>query len=122
MRGLLLLFLIVGVGCGGGTSGSQRVRKHRSRVRKQAALKKKEELLDKARDLIAEGEMLYAKMCDADGFRKSSFHRKATSRVDEALRILHQLCVEFPEDDEVQRVTQRAQRLKEAIIKDSPIR
>ena len=121
MRWLLLgLAVLVFVGCGVEGSGRRPKRKVRRSSRK-AALKRRAELLEKARNLLNEGELYYAKMCDSDGYKKSAFYRKANSRATEALRILHQLCAEFPDDEEIQNVTRRAQRLKEAIFKDSPM-
>ena len=109
-------------GCGGDTGGGRRSRRRRNASLPRKVHLSRHEVLEKARDLIDKGWFFCMKMRDAEGAEKSVHWRKAKECADKALSMLRKLNSQFPDDDEVQTVMQKGQRLMEAIIKDSPVR
>jgi len=125
MRGsvwFVLVALLCFAGCGGGTSGGQRPRRRHNHSSPKRAHLNREQVLEKARDLIDKGWFHCMKMREAEGAEKSVHWRRAKECADKALSMLRKLNAQLPDDDEVQTVMQKGQRLMEAIIKDSPVR
>ncbi|RKY17946.1 MAG: hypothetical protein DRP63_02845 [Planctomycetota bacterium] len=121
--GLMLVGVLWFTGCGEGGGGRRRARKkrHTSSAPKKVEVSR-EQVLEQARDLIDKGWFHYMKMRDAEGAEKSVHWRRAKQCADKALSMLRKLNTKFPDDDDVQTVMQKGQRLMEAIIKDSPVR
>jgi len=121
--GFVMVGLLWFTGCGGGGSGGRRSRKKRHTLSSQRKVRlNREQVLEKARDLIDEGWFHCMKMRDAEGAEKSLHWRRAKECANKALSMLRKLNAQLPDDDEVQTVMQKGQRLMEAIIKDSPVR
>ncbi|RKY13947.1 MAG: hypothetical protein DRP82_04725 [Planctomycetota bacterium] len=120
--GFMLVVLLCLTGCGEGGGSRRRARKKRHTSAPKKAEVSREQVLAQARDLIDEGWFHYMKMRDAEGAEKSVHWKRAKQCADKALSMLRKLNTKFPDDDEVQTVMQKGQRLMEAIIKDSPVR